>query len=165
MGFLNKVFGGKQETAPAIETEKNVVYAPLEGTVIALSEINDGVFSEGVLGQGCGIQPDSETVTAPFHGTITQVADTKHAIGLLSEDGVEVLIHVGLDTVSMNGKGFTVHVKMGERVQCGQKLLTFSKKDIAEAGFSDTTAVLVTNTDDYESVMLEKKERQQFLKS
>lgn len=109
-----------------------------------------------MLGQGCGIKPDSETVAAPFRGTITQVADTKHAVGVLSDDGVEVLIHVGIDTVSMNGSGFTAHVKVGDKVKCGQKLLTFSRKAIAEAGFPDTTAIIVTNTDDYEAVTQEK---------
>ena len=157
MGFMNKFFGGKQEEpAPAIETEKNTVYAPVSGTAITLEEIGDGVFSDGVLGQGCGIRPDSEAVLAPFHGSVTQVADTGHAVGVLSEDGVEVLIHVGIDTVSMNGKGFTVHVKAGDKVKCGQKLLDFSKKAIAAAGFRDTIAVIVTNTDDYEAVRLEK---------
>lgn len=157
MGFLNKMFGGKQEEAvPAIETEKNSIYAPVSGTAITLAEINDGVFSDGVLGQGCGIKPDSETVAAPFHGTVTQVADTKHAVGVLNDDGVEVLIHVGIDTVSMEGKGFTAHVKVGDKVKCGQKLLTFSRRAITEAGFPDTTAIIVTNTDDYEAVTQEK---------
>lgn len=95
-------------------------------------------------------------MVAPFHGTITQVADTKHTVGVLSDDGVEVLIHVGIDTVSMNGNGFTAHVKVGDKVKCGQKLLTFSRKAITEAGFPDTTAIIVTNTDDYEAVTQEK---------
>lgn len=158
MGFLKNLFGDarKETDSNNVETEKNTVYAPLRGNVIPLKEIGDGVFSEGVLGQGCGIEPDSETVTAPFNGTITQVADTKHAVGLESTDGVEVLIHVGMDTVSMNGKGFTVYVKTGDKIQCGQKLMSFSKKAIAEAGFKDTAAVIITNTDDYSSVELLK---------
>lgn len=132
-----------------IETEKNTVYVPLSGEVIMLKEIGDGVFSEGILGQGCGIKPDSETVIAPFDGTVIQVIDSKHAIILESTDGVEVLIHVGMDTVSMNGKGFTVYIKVGDKVKCGQKLMNFSKKAIADAGLVDTTAVIIVNTDDY----------------
>lgn len=157
MGLMKNLFGGaRQEAVPTVETEKNTIYAPLNGTVISLQEIGDGVFSEGILGQGCGIKPDGETVTAPFHGTITQVADSKHAIGVESADGVEVLIHVGMDTVSMNGKSFTVHVKVGDKVKCGQKLMSFNKKAIADAGLVDTTAVIVANTDDFEHVDLLK---------
>lgn len=158
MGFFKKLLGGAEkrstETAPSVETEKNTVYSPLDGTAITLEEIGDGVFSAGVLGQGCGIRPDSETVTAPVDGKIIQVADTKHAVGIESNDGLEILIHVGLDTVAMNGKGFTVHVKEGQEVKCGQKLLSFDRKAIAEAGYPDTTAVLITNSGNYELVEL-----------
>lgn len=158
MGFLKKLLGEAEkantEAAPAVEAEKNTVYSPLDGTAITLEEIGDGVFSAGVLGQGCGIRPDSETVTAPVDGKIIQVADTKHAVGIESSDGLEILIHVGLDTVAMNGKGFTVHVKEGQQVKCGQKLLTFDKKAIEAAGYPDTTAVLITNSGDYENVEL-----------
>ena len=158
MGFFKKLLGGTEkdnmQSAPFVETEKNTVYSPLDGTVITLKEIGDGVFSEGILGQGCGIRPDSETVTAPVDGKIIQVADTKHAIGIESREGLEILIHVGLDTVAMNGNGFTVHVKEGQEVKCGQKLLTFNKKAIADAGYPDTTAVLITNSADYTDVAL-----------
>lgn len=156
MGILSKLFGKKDMAAAVPNPEKNTIYAPLSGTVVSLAEINDGVFSSGVLGQGCGIYPDSETVVAPFDGTITVVAETKHAVGVQSKDGVELLIHVGLDTVSMNGKGFTPHVKIGDTVKCGQKLLSFQKKVISDAGFPDVTALLVTNTDDYAAVSLQK---------
>lgn len=155
MGFLDKLFGNaKAEDMPAVQTEKNTVYAPVEGTVIPLEEIGDGVFSAGVLGQGCGIRPASRTVAAPCDGKIIQVADTKHAVGIESTDGLEILIHVGLDTVAMNGRGFTVHTALGAQVKCGQKLLTFDRKAIADAGYSDTTAVLITNSGDYQAVEL-----------
>ncbi len=156
MGLFKNLFGGAKEETPTVVTEKNTVYSPLKGTVIPLAEIADGVFSEGILGQGCGIRPDCSVVTSPVDGTISQVAETKHAVGVTSKDGVEVLIHVGLDTVSMNGKGFTPHVKVGDSVKCGQKLLSFDRKAIADAGFPDVTAVLITNTDDYEAVELVK---------
>ncbi|MCD8131896.1 MAG: PTS glucose transporter subunit IIA [Lachnospiraceae bacterium] len=156
MGLFKNLFGGAKEEAPTIVTEENTVYSPLKGTVIPLKEIGDGIFSEGILGQGCGIRPDCSVVTSPVDGTISQVAETKHAVGVTSKDGVEVLVHVGLDTVSMNGKGFTVYVKEGDSVKCGQKLLAFDRKAIAEAGFPDVTAVLITNTDDYQAVELTK---------
>lgn len=156
MGLLGKLFSGGKDEVPAAKTGKDMVYAPMSGTAIPLKEIGDGVFSEGVLGQGCGIKPDGETVTAPFDGTVTQVADTKHAIGLEGAGGVELLIHVGMDTVSMNGKGFQVLVREGDRVKQGQKLMTFSRQAIAEAGFADTTAIVVINTDSCESVTLLK---------
>ncbi|MCD8353584.1 MAG: PTS glucose transporter subunit IIA [Clostridiales bacterium] len=156
MGFFKNLFGGAKEEAPAIVAEKNTVYSPLKGTVIPLAEIADGVFSEGILGQGCGIRPDCSVVTSPVDGTISQVADTKHAVGVTSQDGLEILIHVGLDTVAMNGKGFTPLVKEGDKVKCGQKLLSFDRKAIAAAGHPDVTAVLITNSDDYTAVELVK---------
>ncbi len=156
MGLFKNLFGGAREETPTIVTEKNTVYSPLKGTVIPLAEIADGVFSERILGQGCGIRPACSVITSPVDGTISQVAETKHAVGVTSKDGVEVLIHVGLDTVSMNGKGFTPHVEVGDSVKCGQKLLSFDRKAIADAGFPDVTAVLITNTDDYEAVELLK---------
>ncbi|MCD8067576.1 MAG: PTS glucose transporter subunit IIA, partial [Lachnospiraceae bacterium] len=156
MGLFKNLFGGAKEETPTIVTEKNTVYSPLKGTVIPLKEIGDGVFSEGILGQGCGIRPEASVIVSPVDGTISQVAETKHAVGVTSKDGVEVLVHVGLDTVSMNGKGFTVYVKEGDSVKCGQKLLSFDRKAIAEAGFPDVTAVLITNTDDYQAVELTK---------
>lgn len=156
MGLFGKLFGGGKEETPAGAVEKDLIFAPLSGTAIPLEEIGDGVFSEGVLGQGCGIKPDAEMVAAPFDGTVTQVADTKHAIGLEGVGGVELLIHVGMDTVEMNGKGFQALVKVGDQVKRGQTLMTFSRQAIAEAGFADTTAIVVTNTDSCESVSLLK---------
>lgn len=155
MKLFDKILGkGKTEEQTEIPTEKNTVYSPLDGTVIPLKEIGDGIFSEGVLGPGCGIHPSSETVVAPCDGTIIQIADTKHAVGIKSRDGLEILIHVGLDTVAMNGRGFTVHTAVGEQVKCGQKLLSFDRRAISEAGYSDVTAVLIANGGDYQEVRL-----------
>lgn len=154
MGILKKIINGKKEEIPSVATEEKTVYSPLRGTVIPLKEVGDGVFSEGILGQGCGIWPDESVITSPVSGIVSQVAETKHAVGVTGNDGVEVLVHIGLDTVSMNGKGFTVYVKEGDLVKCGQKLLTFDKKAIAEAGFSDITVILITNTDNYQEVKL-----------
>lgn len=155
MGLFD-IFKKKPAAVEKVEVavEPMTVYQPVEGTVIPLEEIGDGVFSEGILGNGCGVKPTGEKVYAPVSGTITTVAETKHAVGMASDDGVEMLVHVGVDTVAMKGKGFDVKVKEGDKVVAGQLLLTFSKADIAAAGYPDTTAVLVTNTDDYEEVTL-----------
>ncbi|MCI8557561.1 MAG: PTS glucose transporter subunit IIA [Lachnospiraceae bacterium] len=117
-----------------------------------MAEIPDQVFAQGVLGQCCGIKPDEGKVYAPFDGTVTQVADTKHAIGLQGPKGVELLIHVGLDTVDMNGQGFDVQVKEEQEVRKGQLLLTMDLKQIAEAGHPDVVMMAVTNSDGYEDL-------------
>lgn len=142
MGLFRKILGGKTVRE---ELEPHTIYSPVGGRVLSLAEIGDGVFSEGVLGPGCGIVPEGETVRAPFHGTVIQVADTRHAVGLASEDGMEVLIHVGIDTVDMKGEGFQVYVKEGQKVNKGDTLLSFSKKAVSAAGHPDTTVVILTN--------------------
>ena len=145
----------KAALAEKISVEPGAVMSPMKGKVIELKEVGDGVFSEGVLGEGCGIQPEEGYVYAPFNGEVIQVADTGHAIGLLSEDGVELLIHVGLDTVSLNGEGFDPVVKEGDRVTVGQKLLNFELEKIAEQ-YPTVTSVIVTNTPDYKEIRLTK---------
>ena len=160
MGLFKNLFGGAKVTKatdPALcKTAPKTVYVPINGNVIPLKEIADPVFSEGILGQGCGIEPEEERLTAPFDGTVTQIAETRHAIGVTSGDGMELLLHVGIDTVDMQGKGFCVEVKVGETVHCGQTLLTFDTAAIRAAGHLPTVAVLVTNTDDFAQVELLK---------
>lgn len=146
--FKNKT---KQEEN-VIETEKGCIYMPIEGEVITLEEINDGVFSAEILGKGCGIKPAKGKVYAPFDAEIIQVADTKHAIGLMSKDGIELLIHVGMDTVAMNGAGFEPLVKTGDKVKCGQLIMNFSMDEIKKAGYVTTTALVITNTDSFETI-------------
>lgn len=133
------------------DTNENTIYAPLTGNVIALEQIPDDTFASGVLGNGVGIEPEVGEVVAPFDGTIATVADTKHAIGLTGPDGMEMLIHVGVDTVKMQGEGFEVFVSEGNTVKAGQRLMTFSIDKIKESGYSTTTAVLLNNSDDYEN--------------
>lgn len=128
----------------------NTIYAPLAGNVIALEQIPDETFASGVLGNGVGIEPESGEVVAPFDGTIATVADTKHAIGLTGPNNMEMLIHVGVDTVKMQGEGFEVFVSEGDTVKTGQRLMTFSMDKIRQGGYSTTTAVLLNNSDDYE---------------
>lgn len=154
MGFLDHFKKKEEPVFEGIEVqeEKGTLAQPIKGEVIPLAEIGDGIFSQGVLGKGCGLKPSGEAVYAPIGGTISTVADTKHAVGITGDNGTEVLIHVGIDTVDMNGKGFSVRVKAGDRVKSGQLLMTFSKAEIAKAGHPDTTAVLVTNSDEYEEI-------------
>lgn len=158
MGLFGKLFGGKGETEalPSVETRPDTVYSPLTGTAIALEEIPDEVFATAVLGNGCGIEPPEYRVTAPFDGVVTTVADTKHAVGMTSKDGIEILIHVGLNTVEMKGRGFDVKVAEGQKVKFGQLLMNFDAKAIQEAGYPITTAVIVTNTDDYTAVKMSR---------
>lgn len=156
------IFGVKEEVNkvseknPQINTEPNTVYAPLSGKVIPLEEIPDPTFASGVMGKGVGIDPDSDTVFAPFDGTVIMVTDTKHAIGLKSNDGIEILIHVGIDTVEMKGKAFELMCKEGDTINCGQPILKFNPYEIKKAGYSNITAVLITNSDDYSEMNIEK---------
>lgn len=137
---------------PTDTAAAHTLYAPLTGTVIPLEEVPDETFSAGILGQGLAIRPDDPTVYAPFDGTVIQTVDSKHAVGLRSADGMEVLIHVGIDTVDMNGQGFTLYCKEGDTVRRGQRLLTFDPKAIEAAGHPTVTVVIVTNSDDYQAV-------------
>ena len=138
-------------TVSVIRCTAGSVLQPVKGTVIAREDIPDETFASGVLGDGVGIQPSDDLVVAPFDGTITSVAESKHAVGIES-NGMEMLIHVGVDTVKMNGEGFTCLVKEDEAVKAGQPLIRFSRAKIKAAGFSDTVAVLLTNSDDLEDV-------------
>lgn len=131
---------------------RKIVYMPITGKVITLSEIKDGVFSEGILGKGVGIIPEEGIVYAPFDGEVILIADTKHAIGLKSTQGVELIIHVGMDTVEMNGKGFSQQVKVGDSIKCGQQIMTFSLEEISKSGYATTTAVIVTNSDKFKAI-------------
>ncbi len=144
---------GGQAQVPE-KTEENAVYAPVKGSIVTMENIPDPTFSAGILGWTMGIEPSDGTVYAPFHGKIEQVADTGHAVGLVSKDGLEVLIHVGVDTVEMGGTGFDIKVKEGEEVKAGQMLMTFDRKAIADAGHPDVAVVIVLNADDYQSVEL-----------
>ena len=122
------------------------------GKIIPYTEIPDPTFAAGTLGQGVGIQPEDEFVYAPIDGEISSVAESKHAIGISGENDMEVLIHVGVDTVEMKGDGFEDFVKEGDKVKKGQKLMKFNREKIKAAGHPDTVVLLLTNSDDYENV-------------
>ena len=152
----------KAPAAPAVEIKvpentviscsAGVVKAPAMGAVIAREEIEDATFASGVLGDGVGIKPAAGYIVAPFDGEITSVADSKHAIGLSTPSGMELLIHVGVDTVAMNGDGFDPQVAEGDQVKAGQLLLNFDIDKIKAANHPDTVVVLLTNADDYDDV-------------
>ena len=138
-------------TVSVIRCAAGQVLQPVKGTVIARDKIPDDTFASGVLGDGVGIQPADDKVVAPFDGTISSVAESQHAVGVES-NGMEMLIHVGVDTVNMKGDGFTCLVKEGDAVKAGQPLIIFDRAKIKAAGYSDTVAVLLTNSDDLEGV-------------
>ncbi|MCM3112427.1 beta-glucoside-specific PTS transporter subunit IIABC [Lederbergia lenta] len=128
---------------------KESIGSPIKGEAIPLSDVTDAAFASGVLGNGIGIIPAEGMVVAPVDGEITTLFPSLHAVGITSVNGVEILIHVGLDTVQLEGKGFTAHVKQGDKVKKGQKLLDFNIEKIEKAGYSIVTPVVVTNTAEY----------------
>ena len=138
--------------APAAREAKDAVLAPLSGEVVALDAVPDATFASGLIGAGAAIIPDEGRVVAPFHGQVSSLFSTKHAIGLLSSSGIEVLIHVGIDTVKLNGEHFTACVKEGDTVMPGDLLITFDTKAIAEAGYDLITPVLISNSDSFTGV-------------
>ena len=135
-----------------VDCQPGTVYAPVSGTVIPSEKIPDETFATGVLGRGVGIEPAEGIVVAPFDGEISSVTDTHHAVGISSPDGMEVLIHVGVDTVAMQGDGFQCFVSEGQKVRAGDKLIAFDRAKIAAAKHPDVVVVLVTNSDDYEKL-------------
>lgn len=140
-----------EETAEEVTVDGTAkkLYAPIQGTIVPRNEIPDDTFAAGVLGDGVGIDPEEGVVVAPFDGEISSVTDTKHAIGITGPADMEVLIHVGVDTVNMKGDGFELLVEEGQKVKAGQKLMTFDIAKIKAAGYSPVAAVLLTNSDDY----------------
>ncbi|MDO4293057.1 MAG: beta-glucoside-specific PTS transporter subunit IIABC [Eubacteriales bacterium] len=137
--------------------EKIVIDSPLEGRVIPLSEVKDDVFSQGIVGKGAAVVPEKGEVRAPQDGTVMSVFDTGHALGMTTKDGVELLIHIGLDTVELKGKFFRVHVRQGDPVKKGQLLISFDREEIQKAGYDTTTPVLVSNTADYLDVVAKQE--------
>lgn len=126
--------------------------APAKGKAVPLSEVNDPTFSEGMLGQGVAVIPSEGKIYAPIDGEVGMVFDTLHAVSLTADCGAEVLIHVGLDTVKMNGDGFVGHVQAGDKVKKGDLLLEVDLEKVKAAGYDTITPMLICNTDDYASV-------------
>jgi PTS system beta-glucosides-specific IIC component len=134
----------------AINLGDTVVSSPVAGRVIPLSEVKDEVFSSGMVGSGVGIIPEEDVLVAPEDGEITMVFETHHALGLKTSNGAEILFHIGIDTVQLNGEGFETFVKQGDRVTKGQQLIAFNRRLIKEKGYDDTIIFVVTNQDKYE---------------
>lgn len=131
----------------------DVIYAPLKGEAIESSAVNDPTFGEEMLGKGMAIKPVEGKVYAPFDGTVAMVFDTKHAVSLVSNNGTEVLIHVGLDTVMLKGEHYTPHVESGASVKKGDLILEFDKDAIEAAGYDTVVPVVICNSDDYKDVI------------
>ncbi len=127
------------------------ILSPMEGEVIALSQVNDPTFSEELLGKGVAIRPTGGRVVAPFNGVVSQMFDTGHAVSLTSEDGIEILIHVGLDTVKLKGTHYAIHAHNGDAVKIGDLLMEFDRESIAADGYDTVTPVVVCNSDEYKS--------------
>lgn len=151
MGFLDKIFGSKAAKARAAEPTATVL-CPIAGKIIPLEMVPDKTFAAAILGPGCGIEPEGDTVCAPFDGTVTQLAVTLHAISLMSDSGVELLIHIGMDTLDMQGRGFESLVAERQHVDAGTPLLKVDWAAIRAAGHPATSAVIVTNSDEFASV-------------
>ncbi len=147
----SEVVAEKEEVTPATLQNETLV-TPIVGNVVALADVNDPVFSSGAMGQGIAMKPSQGMVYAPADAEVSIAFPTGHAFGLKTRNGAEVLIHVGIDTVSMNGDGFEAKVAQGDKVKAGDVLGTFDSNKIAAAGLDDTTMVIVTNTADYASV-------------
>ncbi|HEL1818175.1 TPA: PTS glucose transporter subunit IIA [Streptococcus suis] len=142
-----------EKVAPGISSRKNV-FSPLSGQILPLEKVNDATFSKKMLGEGVAIIPKDGKVYAPFDGTVTSLFPTKHAIGLTSDEGVELLIHFGLETVELKGRGFVSHVSDGEKIEKGQLMLEVDVEMLVAEGYDIVTPVVVTNTQEYLDVLL-----------
>ncbi|MGI2327605.1 beta-glucoside-specific PTS transporter subunit IIABC [Planococcus sp. YIM B11945] len=138
-----------------VNMNEELIHAPLRGKVIPLSEVADEVFSSGAMGQGVAIEPLDNKLYAPFDGTVVMIALTKHAIGLRSNSGVELLVHIGIDTVKLNGEPFTLHVEDGAKIKKGDLLITFDREFIENEGIKITTPLIITNTQSYKEIIVE----------
>ena len=154
---MTLVAGMPRNTTPdaalPITPGEDDILSPMTGTVLALDQIPDPTFASGLLGQGVAIIPSDNKVIAPFAGEVASLFQTRHAIGLLSHSGIELLIHVGIDTVRLDGKPFTAHVKVGDTFRAGDLLLEFDRQAILDAGYDLATPIIITNSDEYPEVM------------
>lgn len=145
--MLNGFTGGLK-----FNNKKNVVLSPIEGKIIPICEVSDPTFGKEILGKGVAIQPSKGRVVAPVNGTIALIFHTKHAIILTSEEGTEILIHIGLDTVNLKGEYFNAYVKTDDKVKAGDLLLEFDIDKITEAGYDLISPIVICNTFDYSNI-------------
>lgn len=157
VGFLLAFFFGKKEdnkVVEAVKANEETILAPIEGTIKPIEDSSDAAFASGALGKGVVIIPSDGKVYAPVSGTVTVLFPSLHAIGITSDSGVELLIHIGINTVQLEGKGYTAHIKQGDHVECGQLLVEFDMDYITSEGYSLETPVLVTNYNDLKEVKI-----------
>ncbi|MFI3939745.1 beta-glucoside-specific PTS transporter subunit IIABC [Vagococcus fluvialis] len=151
---LNKEEAKKQVSGQGKKISKEEIVSPVKGNVLPLNQAKDPVFAEGVVGRGAVVEPTEGVVYAPFNGTVMTVFPTKHAIGLISDNGMELLIHIGVDTVQLEGEYFEIFITKGQKIKTGDKLASFDVKGIEEAGYSSQVLVINTNTLDYADIIL-----------
>lgn len=132
----------------AVDAQDSSICAPATGKVVSLSEVKDPVFAQGMLGEGVAIRPEGNVAYAPVSGVVTAVVGSKHAVAISADSGAQVLLHVGVDTVCLKGRGFTTFVKKGDRVQAGEALIAFDQDVIRNSGLDDSVIVTVTNSDE-----------------
>ncbi|MFB4166974.1 PTS glucose transporter subunit IIA [Virgibacillus sp. JSM 102003] len=130
------------------ESSNTKIYAPINGEIVSLEEVPDPVFSQKMMGDGIAIKPSEGQVYSPVEGEVVQIPETKHAIGLRTEDGIEILIHIGLETVSLEGKGFTINVSTGDKVSVGDSLMEFDLEYVRNNASSDISPIVITNGKD-----------------
>lgn len=135
--------------------EGEVIGAPIEGEAVEISKVNDPTFGQEILGKGMAIIPSVGKVVAPVNGSVEMVFDTKHALSIKSEEGAEILIHIGLDTVSLKGEPFTTHVSAGQSVKAGDLLLEFDIEAIKAAGLDIISPIVICNTPDYKEIKIQ----------
>ncbi|MBS4217523.1 PTS glucose transporter subunit IIA [Bacillus sp. FJAT-49711] len=145
--MFKNLFGKKQEVSKTIELK-----AYVSGKILPLEDVPDPVFSKKMMGDGIAIEPVEGKFVSPVDGEIIQVFPTKHAVGIRALNGAELLIHIGLETVSMNGEGFTSHVDVGEKVKTGDNLVTVDLEKVKEKATSTITPIIITNSDEMESI-------------
>lgn len=139
MGFFNQLFG----------TAEDAVCAPVAGEVVPVTQVSDPTFGEEILGKGIAIKPTDGRVYAPCDGTIDLMFDTGHAVSMTSDFGAEILVHIGLETIKLNGEHYTIHAKNGDKVKAGDLLIEFDRDAIAAAGYDTITPVVICNSGDY----------------
>jgi PTS system beta-glucosides-specific IIC component len=170
---LIQIFGYGDDTTQEVENDTNVnnnqknqslqetlettVFSPMNGVLIPLSDVNDPIFSQEMMGKGIAIKSEQNTVHSPIKGTISMVTPTKHAIGITSDDGIEILIHIGLDTVKLNGEGYELLVQENDKVEVGIPLINFDNATITKQGFDIITPLIITNSDEFSDIIPTKK--------
>ena len=154
MGFFDKLFGKSAEDPPAPgETADPIqIFAPVAGEAVPINEVSDPTFGEKILGDGCAIKPSEGKVVAPCDGTVEQIFETGHAVTLTSLGGAEILIHIGLDTVELKGKHYTIHAHDGDKVKKGDLLIEFDAAAIAAEGYDTITPIVICNSDDFSAI-------------